>query len=321
MRDTAWRPKRSLKTSRKILLLAAMATLSASLGIAQFRPWGGRDPSGGDNGPMVKTEGGEWVNEETVRTARQTLPQVTTTPNWTNTPGFEKNVFTFARLQFKSPVRALMGWLNDYPDSDLNLSYRLQELTAMKVDPDGRVLKLSDPTLFDYPFIFAAHPGRMELSDQEVSLFRKYLLNGGVFMADDFWSTREWEHFEAQMKRILPERNWTELSMDHALFHCVFDLKGPMNNLQVPSIHFWMRNNQESPSPPRVSRSRGPGSEDMHVRAWLDDKQRIMIIATHNTDNGDGWEREGENEEYFRQFSEARAYPLAINLIFYVMTH
>jgi hypothetical protein len=59
----------------------------------------------------------------------------------------------------------------------------------------------------------------------------------------------------------------------------------------------------------------------MHVRAWLDDKQRIMVIATHNTDNGDGWEREGEDIEYFQTFSETRAYPLGINIIFYLMTH
>ena len=59
----------------------------------------------------------------------------------------------------------------------------------------------------------------------------------------------------------------------------------------------------------------------MHVRAWLDDKQRIMILAIHNSDTGDGWEREGEDEDYFHQFSENRAYPLAVNAIFYLMTH
>jgi hypothetical protein len=38
-------------------------------------------------------------------------------------------------------------------------------------------------------------------------------------------------------------------------------------------------------------------------------------------DNGDGWEREGENEDYFHLFSEKRAYPLAINALFYLMSH
>ena len=311
-----------MRASRNVLLLAAVATFSAGVCIAQFGPRGGRGFRGGDNGPMVRTEGGQWVNEDTVRTARETAPQVAETPDWTNAPGFERDVFTFARIVFKSPGRpAVMGWINDYPDSDLNLSFRLQQLTSMSVDPDGRVIKLSDPGLSHYPFIFAAQPGGMELSDEETGILRRYLLNGGVFMADDFWGARDWQRFESQMKRVLPERAWVELPMEHPLFHCVFDLKGPMNNLQSPSIHFWKRNYDPANPEARVSGFRGEGSEDMHVRAWLDDKQRIMIIATHNTDNGDGWEREGENEVYFHQFSETRAYPLAINLLFYVMTH
>jgi hypothetical protein len=59
----------------------------------------------------------------------------------------------------------------------------------------------------------------------------------------------------------------------------------------------------------------------MHVRAILDDKGRIMVIATHNTDNGDSWEREGEDDWFFHEFSEKRGYPLGINIIFYLMTH
>jgi hypothetical protein len=47
----------------------------------------------------------------------------------------------------------------------------------------------------------------------------------------------------------------------------------------------------------------------------------MMVFATHNTDNGDGWEWEGDNLFYFREFSEKISYPLAINVFFYVMTH
>ena len=32
-------------------------------------------------------------------------------------------------------------------------------------------------------------------------------------------------------------------------------------------------------------------------------------------------EREGENEWYFRTFSEPFAYPMGINIVFYAMTH
>jgi len=271
---------------------------------------------------MVRTEGGQLVNQDTVRTARETAPHVMETPNWTNLAGFERDTFTFARILYKSPNRpAWLGWINDYPDSDLNLSFRLQQLTSMKVDPDGRVIRLTDPNLADYPFIFAAQPGGMELSEEEVRALRKYLLSGGVFWADDFWGTRDWEHFEGQMERVLNGRKWEELSLEHKIFHNVFNLEGPMSKLQSPSIHHWRRNYDPADPTAMVSGYRGPGSEDMHVRCWLDDKKRILVIATHNCDNGDGWEREGENEDYFHLFSEKRAYPLAINVLFYLMTH
>jgi hypothetical protein len=183
------------------------------------------------------------------------------------------------------------------------------------------VIKLTDPDLHNYPFIFAAQPGAMELTEQEAGILRNYLLSGGVFVADDFWGARDWRVFEAQMARVLPDRKWVELTTDHPMFSCVFDLRGPMNKLQSPSIHFWRRNYDPSNPDTRVSAIRGQGSEDMKVRAWLDDKGRILILALHNCDDGDGWEREGENEDYFHLFSEKRAYPLAINMVFYLLTH
>jgi hypothetical protein len=64
-----------------------------------------------------------------------------------------------------------------------------------------------------------------------------------------------------------------------------------------------------------------PDAREVHHRVIYDDKGRIMVIATHNTDNGDGWEWEGDNHYYFAEFSEKIAYPLAINIIFYSMTH
>jgi hypothetical protein len=298
--------------------------LAVGLCFAQFRRRGGRFPfMEDDNGPLIHTEGGVLVDEDTVRTARETAPHSVVWPDWTNSVGFESDVFTFARIIFKSRLArrpGWLGWINDYPDGDLNLSYRLQQLTSMKVDPNGRVLKLTDPSLIHYPFIFMSHPEGMILKEEEVQALRNYLLNGGALMADDFWGDRDWEAFEEQMKHVLPGRGWTELGMDHKVFHSVFDLHPPMNRLQVPSLPLWAR--EYDPSNPQATTSayRGRGSEEMHVRAWLDDKERVMVIATHNTDSGDGWEREGENEVYFEQFSEPRAYPLAINIIFYLMT-
>jgi hypothetical protein len=74
------------------------------------------------------TEGRDEVDEDKVRTARETAVHSTEPANWTNAPGFEKDVWTFARIKYKYGAGSLvsdsasqLGWITDYPDSDLNL--------------------------------------------------------------------------------------------------------------------------------------------------------------------------------------------------------
>jgi hypothetical protein len=47
----------------------------------------------------------------------------------------------------------------------------------------------------------------------------------------------------------------------------------------------------------------------------------MVALLCHNNDLGDGWEREGEDNEYFRQFSEQKSYPMGINVVIYAMSH
>jgi hypothetical protein len=282
----------------------------------------------------VRTEGSGMVDEANVRTAREVDSHSTGTPNWANPPGFEKDVFTFARSVFKagpttapSPVfhrGRSIGWWVDFPDADLNLSYRLQQLTSIRADPDGRVLRLTEPELNDYPFLYMTHPGYMQLRDAEVASLRKYLLSGGVIAVIDFWNSIELAGFTAQMKRVLPERSWTDLSLDHPLFTCVYDLKSQLKTLQalqVPKMQFWNRARRDGDPNAPLQIDRGPDSDRLSVKAILDDRGHIMVIAFHNSDISDGWEREGENADYFAVFSEKVSYPLGVNLIFYLMTH
>lgn len=315
---------------RKIGLLALTATLLVDICVAQR--WG-RNRASRDG--IIYTEEHVPVNENMVRTAREIAEHSTDTPNWTNAPGFEHDVFTFVRIiRDRSPDNSADSpsagsWITDFPDSDLNLSYRLQQMTSLKVDPDGRTFRLTDPDLFNYPWIYMVEPGALLLRDEEVPILRKYLLNGGVLMADDFWGEWHWKAFAREMKRVLPEREFQELPMDHPIFHAVFPLDVPKNKLQTPNYRQGIYSQRDGVTwerhPREGSYSRwGPDAEeciDMHVRAILDDKARIMVIATHNCDNGDGWEREGENDYFFHEFSEKRAFPLGINVIFYLMTH
>src|SRR5207253_10396978 len=127
-----------MKKSHKLLGLTGLTALLAGIGLAQ-------------------------------RTARELPSHSTGTPEWTNDVAFQKDVFTFVRIKYAVDGtygfgRTLGGprnrWLIDAPDSDLNFSYRLQQMTSLKVNPEGLFLEITDKELFDYPFIYIVEPGR-----------------------------------------------------------------------------------------------------------------------------------------------------------------
>lgn len=235
-------------------------------------------------------------------------------PQWETHPGFEKDVFTFARVRYSDGYGG--GWRGgkwrvDYPDSDLNFSLRLQQLTSLKVNPDPVVVELTDPTLFDYPFLYMIEPGNLLFDEEEVLALRRYLTNGGFLMVDDFWGDDEWLNFYLQIKRVFPEREPQEVPLEHEIFHCVYELK---EKPQVPSIHAFYGGG-------RFEGRWGSDTSQAYYKAIYDDAGRIMVFICHNTDLGDGWEREGENHEYFEEYAVKKSYPLGINIVTYAMTH
>jgi hypothetical protein len=258
---------------------------------------------------------GYYSDHDQYRTAREVPQHGHQTPNWTNEPGFEKDAFTFVRIKRERvPYTRGAAWWTDTPDSDLNLSYRLQQMTSMKVDPDGLFLHLTEKELAHYPFIYMVEPGSLYLDEREAAALQKYLLNGGFLWLDDFWGEREWDNMEQQLKKVFPDRDFVDVKLDHPLYHCVFDIK---SKGQVPAVEL----GTGSQFDPEHRTWERPDATEVHHRAIFDDLGRLMVFATHNTDSGDGWEWEGDNHYYFAEFSEKIAYPLAVNILVYAMTH
>jgi hypothetical protein len=307
-----------------VLLVIAGIGLLAGVGIAQRGSRGGYgsgryispydDPFYGDpyGGPL---SGGRFQGPGGVASSGGVLSDRRGVPEWTNEPEFAEDVFTFVRIQFTSYMGGMRGgggWRTDWPASDLNFSFRLQQLTSMKVNPEARYLRLTNPELFDYPFIYMLEPGGLVFSEAEIAALRRYLYNGGFLMIDDFWGEAESYNVFYEMRRVFPERQPVELPLEHPIFHCVYDLK---IKPQIPSINqawggrnsgrTWEREDARTP----------------YYKAIFDDDQRMMVIICQNTDLGDGWEREGEDPWYFKEFSEKYAYPLGINIVVYAMTH
>jgi hypothetical protein len=227
--------------------------------------------------------------------------------------------FAFCRIAFRnSPYGDGAGWFVDYPRADLNLSIRFSELTTALIsrdrrgDPNHIVVRLTDPQLFHCPFVMLTEPGGAYFDDQEAAHLKDYLLKGGFLWADDFWGNRAWTNWSDQIgKALLPSRyRILDLPLDHVLFHMLYDMR---RIPQIPSIGFWFGTGGRTSE-------RGPESAEPHVRAIFDERGRIMVVMTHNTDFGDAFEREGDNYSYFLQFAP-EGYAFGINTLIYALTH
>ena len=233
-------------------------------------------------------------------------------------PAFTNDVFTFARLKFGADLGGRYGggriWDDDSPEADLNLIFRLFQVTSLKVRPGLNFIDITVADLPDYPFVYLAAGGRVDLTDEEASALRNHLLNGGFLMVDDFWGDDQWHHFYDQMKKVFPEREPVELTLDHPIFHNVYSFK---KEPQIPSVGAFMSDGLSyDPGWPYEEKSHDP-----HYYGIYDDKQRMMVLVCHNNHFGDGWEHEGDDESYFDIFSMPMAYPMFINILTYAMAH
>ncbi len=93
------------------------------------------------------------------------------------------------------------------------------------------------------------------------------------------------------MEFVYPGQEPEDLPISHPIFHHVYDFK---EKPQVPDIRTW-----RSGSMFEFRHGGPPGDKLPHFQAYYDDKGRMVALLCHNNDLGDGWEREGENADYF----------------------
>jgi hypothetical protein len=233
-------------------------------------------------------------------------------------PDFEDGGFSVCKIQYTSVRYEAMGvgWATDYPYAGINLMTRLSELTKTPIsrDPQGNpnywVVRLTDPALFHCGFTIASDVGTMGLSDQEALRLREYLLKGGFLWVDDFWGDTGWAQWSGEIHKALPEFPIVDVPPDHPIRHEMFNITEVK---QTTNIQNWRRTHD-------VHERGMQESPHANFRMIADAKGRIVVIMTHNTDTGDSWEREGEDHEFFLEFSPP-GYSLGMNVLLYAMTH
>jgi hypothetical protein len=208
-----------------------------------------------------------------------------------------------ARVKFTShgPGRGprgnhrIEGWAHDYPVAEQNILQIASEATAINLNKDSYVIvQMDSDELYRYPFILLSEVGEMTLTPPEIAHFREYLNRGGFAFVDDFdGPSLDW--FADQMKAVFPDRSLVELSLNHPIFHTLYDIK----TLKI------------EPPYPQAGKPRFYGFPDGHGK--------ISMILNSNNDIGDFWE-----------WLDQPMYPLApstegvrfgLNDILYSLTH
>lgn len=218
--------------------------------------------------------------------------------------------FYFTRAVYTSGRFGRFGrygrWATDYPKSDRQFMVGVKRLTFIDGYPMENPVRLDDPDLRRYPFLYALEVGSIALTPAEEDGLRDYLLAGGFLVIDDFWGSYQWANFEAQMRRVFPDRPIVELPLTHEVFSTFYTIE---ELLQVPAVTNWMYNGRTWEQDGYVP----------HARGILDDDGRLMVVINWNTDLGDAWEW-AENPYYPLQRSTF-AYEMGINFIIYAMSH
>ncbi|MEZ4415461.1 MAG: DUF4159 domain-containing protein [Gemmatimonadota bacterium] len=200
--------------------------------------------------------------------------------------------------------RRYASWATDFPKADEQFVIVIDRtLELLDVYQGVNPVRLDDPELRRFPFLYMLEVGYMSLSDEEVRGLRDYLLSGGFLVVDDFWGTAEWNNFEYEMRRVFPELPIVELGTDHQLFNTFYDIE---EIKQVPAANNLYRRYERDGIVP-------------HIRGIHDDKGRLMMVINWNSDLGDAWEW-SERPEYPFDLS-SYAYKLAVNFIIYSLTH
>lgn len=198
------------------------------------------------------------------------------------------------------------SWSIDFPKADRQFVIGLRRLTNIDASEFENPVRLEDPDLRRYPFLYALEVGYMSLTEPEVIGLRDYLLAGGFLVIDDFWGTYEWQNFEREIQRVLPGYPVVDISLDHPMLSAFYDIEEIM---QVPALG-------------RGVDGRPTWERDGYIpalRGIFDQKGRLIVVINWNTDLGDAWEW-ADNPYYPLKYSNF-AYQMGINMIIYAMSH
>lgn len=98
--------------------------------------------------------------------------------------------------------------------------------SAISTSRRFHAVKLSADEIFSFPLVIMTGEGAFQLPDREREQLRRFIERGGFLLASAGCSSRDWDRsFRREMAAIFPDASLQALTMDHPLFHTVYDIK------------------------------------------------------------------------------------------------
>lgn len=238
----------------------------------------------------------------------------------------DKTEWAFARLMFPpGPLNGYRGrddpwqmgnslWTQDFPRADRHFSLAVRRLTRIHARSVEQLVNLDEGDAYDWPWLYAVQVGEWGLTDKQGQELREYCLRGGFFMADDLHTNAEWQEFASRMEKAFPDRAIVDVPDSDAIYHTVYDV---VDKVQIPGWSHLRKGYKDSV--PVLGIYNDTSGKGAHWRGIYDDKGRLMVAISYNSDVGDAWEW-ADDPRYPSKFAD-QSIRLGVNYIVYSMTH
>lgn len=192
---------------------------------------------------------------------------------------------TIARLQYDGGG----DWYAN-PSSLPNLLRAISDRTSLRIAERPGEVRLTDPDLGDYPFLYVTGHANISFSDEELFRLREYLTAGGFVHVDDNYGLDE--SFRREIRRLFEDRELVEVPLDHAIYHIYYDFpKG------LPKIH------------------EHDGKPAQGFGLFVDG--RLALYYSYQSDLGDGWEDASVHGD--PEATREQAIRMGVNLFLYAI--
>ncbi|HOO55200.1 MAG TPA: DUF4159 domain-containing protein [bacterium] len=182
-------------------------------------------------------------------------------------------------------------WYED-KTSLIRLQKRIHDEFGLEFGTERKTIRIMDESLFSYPMIYITGHGNIVFEPEEIPRLRDYIDRGGFIWASDDYGMDE--AFRREMARVLPDAELLELPFDHEIYAEPYAF-----NRGLPKIH--------------EHAGGAPHGYGIYYR------ERMVAFYDFNTDIGDGLEAPSIHKDP----ADVResAFKMAVNIVFYALTH